>query len=64
MDLIRIEPENPIDIYSLTRSARQREKRSLETIASEEPSVSMADLKEAITSLRTEFNTHMTTLKE
>ena len=39
-------------------------KRSLEAIASEEPSVSMADLKEAITSLRTEFDTHMTALED
>ena len=33
-------------------------------IALEEPSVSMDDLKEAITSLRMEFNTHMTALED
>ena len=64
MDLIRVEPEKLIDRYSLTRSVRQRKKRSLEAIALEEPSVSMADLKEAITSLRTEFDTHMTALED
>ncbi|GFY85489.1 hypothetical protein Acr_04g0002270 [Actinidia rufa] len=60
----RTEPEKPIDGYSLTRSKGQRKKRRLEAIVSEEPSIGMAELKEAITSLRMEFNTHMTALEE
>ena len=33
-------------------------------IASEEPSIEMAELKEVITSLRTKFDTYMTALEE
>ena len=64
MDLIMIEPEKPIDRYSLTRSMGQRKKKSLEAIASKEPSIGMTDLKEAITSLMTEFDTRMTALED
>ena len=64
VDLIRIEPKRPIDRYSLTRSEGQRKKRRVEAIALEEPSIGMAELKEATTSLRTEFDTHMTALEE
>ena len=64
MDLIRIELEKPIDRYSLTLSERKRKKMRVEVIASEESSIIMAELKEAITSLRTNFDTRMTTLEE
>ena len=64
MDLIRTEPEKPIDRYSLTQSEGHWKKRRLKAIASEEPSIGMAELKEAITSLRMEFDTYMTTLEE
>ncbi|GFS46010.1 hypothetical protein Acr_00g0099550 [Actinidia rufa] len=64
MDLIRTEPEKPIDRYSLTRSEGQRKKRRVEAIASEEPSIGMDELMEAITSLRMEFDTRMITLEE
>ncbi|GFS42928.1 hypothetical protein Acr_00g0082640 [Actinidia rufa] len=40
------------------------EEGSLEAIASEESLVSMANLKEAIKSIRTEFDTRMTALEE
>ncbi|GFS35169.1 hypothetical protein Acr_00g0038190 [Actinidia rufa] len=39
-------------------------KRRLEAIASEEPSIGMAELKKEITNLRTETSTHMTALEE
>ncbi|GFS29100.1 hypothetical protein Acr_00g0005390 [Actinidia rufa] len=39
-------------------------KRRTEAIVSEEPSIGMDELKKAITSLRTEFDTHMTALEE
>ena len=42
----------------------QRKKRRVEAIASEEPSIGMAELKEAIMSLRMEFDIRMTTLEE
>ncbi|GFS30290.1 hypothetical protein Acr_00g0011210 [Actinidia rufa] len=64
VDLIKTEPKKPIDRYSLTQSKRQRKKRRLKAIASEEPSIGMAELKEAITSLRMEFDTCMTALEE
>ncbi|GFY95652.1 hypothetical protein Acr_10g0010370 [Actinidia rufa] len=60
----RTEPEKPIDRYLLTRSEGQQKKRRVEAIASEEPSIGMAELNEAITSLRTEFDTHMTALEK
>ncbi|GFY85471.1 hypothetical protein Acr_04g0002090 [Actinidia rufa] len=64
IDLTRIEPEKSIDRYSLTRSEGQQKKRRLEAIELEEPSIGMAELKKAITSWRTEFDTHMTALEE
>ncbi|GFS33138.1 hypothetical protein Acr_00g0026560 [Actinidia rufa] len=56
----RVEPEGAIDRSSLSRSEGQRKKRKLEAIASEESSMGMEDLKEAITDLGKEFNTQMT----
>ena len=64
VDLIRIEPEKAVDRYSLTQFEGQRKKRRFEAIASEEPLIAMAELKEAITSLRMEFDTCITTLEE
>ncbi|GFZ19861.1 hypothetical protein Acr_28g0005660 [Actinidia rufa] len=64
VDLIRIEPEKPIDRSSLSRSEGQRKKKRLKAIAHEEPSIRMAELKEEIMNLRMEMNTHMTELEE
>ncbi|GFS36594.1 hypothetical protein Acr_00g0046870 [Actinidia rufa] len=64
VDLIRIEPERPIDRSSVSRSEGQRKKRRLEAIAPEEPSIRMAELKEKITNLRMEMSTFMTSLEE
>ncbi|GFS29525.1 hypothetical protein Acr_00g0007090 [Actinidia rufa] len=64
VDLTRTEPKKPIDKYSLTRSEGQQKKRRVEAIVFEEPSIGMTELKEAIISLRTEFDTHMTSLEE
>ncbi|GFS34062.1 hypothetical protein Acr_00g0032030 [Actinidia rufa] len=63
VDLIRAEPERPIDRSSLSRSEGQRKKRRLEAIAHEKPSIGMSELKEEITNLRMEMNTRMTTLE-
>ncbi|GFY80854.1 hypothetical protein Acr_01g0006630 [Actinidia rufa] len=59
VDLIRIEPERPIDRSSLSQSEGQRKKRRLEAMAPEEPSIGMAKLKEKFTNLRTEMSTYM-----
>ena len=64
VDLIKIEPERPIDRSSLSRSEGQRKKRRMEAIAPAEPSIGMAELKEEITNLRTEMNSRMTALEE
>ena len=64
IDLTRTEMEKPIYRYSLTRSKGQRKKRKLEENASEQPSVGIAELQEAITNLRMEFDTRMTSLEE
>ncbi|GFS32071.1 hypothetical protein Acr_00g0020660 [Actinidia rufa] len=64
VDLIRTEPEKPINRYSFTRSEGQQKKRKFEAITLEEPSIGMTELKEAITSLRMEFDTRMTALEE
>ncbi|GFY95309.1 hypothetical protein Acr_10g0006940 [Actinidia rufa] len=64
VDLIKIEPQRPIDRSSLSRSDGQRKKRRLEAIEPEEPLIRMTELKEIITNLRTEMSTHMTALEE
>ncbi|GFZ15236.1 hypothetical protein Acr_24g0014260 [Actinidia rufa] len=64
VDLIRIEPERPIDRSSLSRSEGQRKKMRLEAIAHEEPLIGMVELKEEITNLKMEMNTRMTALEE
>ncbi|GFZ10861.1 hypothetical protein Acr_22g0002590 [Actinidia rufa] len=64
IDLIRTELEKPIDRYSLARSEGQRKKRRLKASASERPSVGIPELQEAITNLRIEFDTRMTSLEE
>ncbi|GFY91467.1 hypothetical protein Acr_07g0016630 [Actinidia rufa] len=64
IDLIRIELERPINRSSLSQYEGQRKKRRLEVIAQEEPSIGMAKLKEEITNLRMEMNTHMIALEE
>ncbi|GFS39338.1 hypothetical protein Acr_00g0062350 [Actinidia rufa] len=64
VDLTRTKPEKPINKYCLTRSEGQRKKKRVEAIASEEFSIGMAELKEAIMDFRTEFNTRMTSLEE
>ena len=56
----RVEPEGAIDRSSMSRSEGQRKKRKLEATASEESSMGMDDLKEAITNLGKEFSTQMT----
>ena len=63
IDLTRTELEKPIDMYSLTRSEGQKEKR-LQESASEKPSFRIPKLQEAITNLRIEFDTCMTSLEE
>ena len=63
-DIHFLEPEKFIDRYSLTRSEGQRKKKILEASASEQPSVGISELQEAITNLRIEFDTHMTSLEE
>ena len=64
VDLTRTESKKPIDRFSLTRSEGQQKKRIMEAIESEAPSIGMNELKEAITSLRTEYDTRMTALEE
>ncbi|GFZ05437.1 hypothetical protein Acr_17g0010090 [Actinidia rufa] len=56
----RVEPEGAIDRSTVSRSEGQRKKRKLEAAASEESSMDMDDLKEAITNLGKEFSTQMT----
>ncbi|GFZ03480.1 hypothetical protein Acr_16g0001040 [Actinidia rufa] len=51
LDFIRIEPEGAIDKSSLSRSEGQKKKRKLEEGASEESSMGMVELKEAILDL-------------
>ncbi|GFZ18314.1 hypothetical protein Acr_27g0000530 [Actinidia rufa] len=58
--ITRVEPEGAIGRSSLSRSEGQRKKRKLEAVASEESSIGMEDLKEAITNLGNEFSTQMT----
>ncbi|GFY91470.1 hypothetical protein Acr_07g0016660 [Actinidia rufa] len=60
VNLTRTEPEKPIDRYSLTRSEGQRKKRKLEEGTSEQPSVGIPELQEAIANLRVDFDTCMT----
>ncbi|GFZ21901.1 hypothetical protein Acr_29g0010630 [Actinidia rufa] len=60
VDLTRTEPEKPIDRYSLTRSEGQQKKRKLEEGTSEQPSVGIPKLQEAIANLRVDFDTRMT----
>ncbi|GFY87682.1 hypothetical protein Acr_05g0013210 [Actinidia rufa] len=62
--LIRTESEKPIDRYSLTQSEGKRLKMQLDENASEQPSVGIPELQEAITNLRIEFDTRMTSLEE
>ena len=64
IDFTRIEPEKPIDRYSLTQSEGQRKKKRLEASASEQSSVGISELQEAIANLRIEFDTRMTSLEE
>ncbi|GFY91118.1 hypothetical protein Acr_07g0013140 [Actinidia rufa] len=64
IDLTRTEPKKPIGRYSLTRSEGQRKKKRLEASASEQPSVGILELQEAIANLRVEFDTRMTSLEE
>ena len=64
IDLIRIEPERPIDRSSFSRSEGQGKKRRLEAIAPKEPSIGMAELKEKITNLRMDMSARMTSLEE
>ena len=56
----RVEFEGAIDRSSLSQSEGQRKKKKLEAVASEESSMSMKDLKEAITNLGKEFSTQLT----
>ena len=55
-----VKPEGAIDRSFASRSEGQRKKRKLEAVASEESSMGMEDLKEAITNLGKEFSTQMT----
>ena len=64
INLIRIEPERPIDRFSLSQFEGQRKKRRLKAIVPEEPSIGMAKIKEEITNLRMEMSTHMTALED
>ena len=64
VDLTRTDPKKPIDRFSLTRSEGQRKKKKMKAIESDAPSIGMAELKEAITSLRTEFDTRRIALEE
>ncbi|GFS30431.1 hypothetical protein Acr_00g0011880 [Actinidia rufa] len=57
VDITKIELEGAIDRSSLSRSKGQRKKRKLKAIANEEPSMGMAELKEAIMNLGKEFGT-------
>ncbi|GFZ09646.1 hypothetical protein Acr_21g0002450 [Actinidia rufa] len=56
----RVEPEGAIDRSYVSRSEGQRNKKKLEATASEESSMGMEDLKEAITNFEKEFSTQMT----
>ncbi|GFS41533.1 hypothetical protein Acr_00g0074960 [Actinidia rufa] len=65
LDLIRNELERAIDRSLLSRYEDQRKNRRLEAMALEtEPSFGMTELKEEITKLKAEMNTHMTALEE
>ena len=65
LDLIRNEPKGAIDRSFLSRSESQRKNRRLEAMALEtEPSFGMTELKEEITKLKAEMNTHITALEE
>ncbi|GFY91105.1 hypothetical protein Acr_07g0013010 [Actinidia rufa] len=64
VDLIRTEPEKPIDKNSLTRSEGQKKKRKLAEGTSEASAVGIAELQDAITNLRIEFDTQMIGFEE
>ncbi|GFY91121.1 hypothetical protein Acr_07g0013170 [Actinidia rufa] len=59
VDLTRTEPKKLIDKYSLTRSEGQQKNRKLEASTSEQPSVGIQELQEAIANLRLDFDTHV-----
>ncbi|GFY88900.1 hypothetical protein Acr_06g0008400 [Actinidia rufa] len=63
LDITRIEPEGVIDRSSLSRSEGQKNKRKLEVGVDEEPSMGMAELKEAIMNLGREMGAQMSEFK-
>ena len=64
MDITKTEQEKPFDRFQLTQFEGQQKKRRMEAIELEAPLIRMNELKEAITSLRMEFDTCMTALEE